>query len=233
MDWLLQRLLTPFYSPGSGGGGGNGSNDPNAGGEGGGNDPESTGGKDPATDPTPEPGKTFTQDELDALISSRLARAKRQWEADAEEARKKEQMTAEERLKAEKEEAERKAQDAQTAANQRIIAAEAKVLAVSLGVKPERVAYALKLADLSAVEVDENGDPDADAIKAAIETVINDLPELKGTQGPSRSGSEFNGGNNTDKNPWSKEHFNLTEQGRIMRENPQLAARLKQEAKGK
>ena len=28
-------------------------------------------------------------------------------------------------------------------------------------------------------------------------------------------------------NPWSKEHLNLTEQGRIIRENPELAARLK------
>ena len=231
MPWYL-RILTPFYSP-DGAGGGDGSNDPNAGGEGGGNDSEPTGGNDPATDPTPEPGKTFTQEQLDEIISKRLARERKQWEQQIEEERKKAAMTEAERLKAEKEEAERKAQDAQTAANQRIINAEAKVLAVSLGVKPERVAYALKLADLSAVEVDENGDPDADAIKAAIEAVINDLPELKGTQGPSRSGSEFNGGNKTDKNPWLKEHFNLTEQGRIMRENPDLAARLKQEAKGK
>lgn len=28
------------------------------------------------------------------------------------------------------------------------------------------------------------------------------------------------------KNPWSKEHFNLTEQGRIFRENPELAKQL-------
>jgi len=28
------------------------------------------------------------------------------------------------------------------------------------------------------------------------------------------------------KNPWSKEHFNLTEQGRLLRENPELAKQL-------
>jgi hypothetical protein len=28
---------------------------------------------------------------------------------------------------------------------------------------------------------------------------------------------------NEQKNPWSKEHFNLTEQGRLLRENPELA----------
>ena len=32
----------------------------------------------------------------------------------------------------------------------------------------------------------------------------------------------------TGKNPWSKEHFNLTEQARILRENPELATQLKQ-----
>lgn len=35
------------------------------------------------------------------------------------------------------------------------------------------------------------------------------------------------------KNPFSKEHFNLTEQGRIFRENPELAAKLKAAAEGK
>lgn len=35
------------------------------------------------------------------------------------------------------------------------------------------------------------------------------------------------------KNPFSKEHFNLTEQGRILRENPELAAKLKAAAQGK
>lgn len=33
------------------------------------------------------------------------------------------------------------------------------------------------------------------------------------------------------KNPWSKEHFNLTEQGRILRENPELAKQLRAAAK--
>ncbi|SDX89206.1 phage scaffolding protein [Tepidimicrobium xylanilyticum] len=40
-------------------------------------------------------------------------------------------------------------------------------------------------------------------------------------------------GDEYKKNPWSKEHFNLTEQGRIYRENPELAAKLKAAAEGK
>lgn len=178
-------------------------------------------------------GKTFTQDDLDAILAKRLARERKQWEQQLEEERKKAAMTETEKLKAEKEDAERRAQEAQMAANQRLIHAEARVQAVTLGIKPERIAYALKLADLSGVEVDEQGNPDAAAIKAALEAVLNDLPELRGVAAPAKSGSEFQGGAAVDRNPWSKEHFNLTEQGRIMRENPQLAARLQREAKGK
>jgi len=39
------------------------------------------------------------------------------------------------------------------------------------------------------------------------------------------------GGQDNSKNPWSTEHFNLTEQGRISRENPDLARQLKSQAK--
>ncbi len=40
-----------------------------------------------------------------------------------------------------------------------------------------------------------------------------------------------NGGGAPNKNPWSKEHFNLTEQGKILRSNPKLAEQLKAAAK--
>ncbi len=39
-----------------------------------------------------------------------------------------------------------------------------------------------------------------------------------------------NGESNPRYNPWSKEHFNLTQQGKILRENPELAAQLKSAA---
>lgn len=39
-----------------------------------------------------------------------------------------------------------------------------------------------------------------------------------------------NGKSNPSYNPWSKEHFNLTQQGKILRENPELAAQLKSAA---
>jgi len=122
--------------------------------------------------------KTITQEELDRIIQQRLQRERKKWEQQIEEERRKAAMTEAERLKAEKEEAERKAQEAQAAAHRRIIQAEAKAQALALGVRPERIEYALRLADLSEVDVGDDGEPDVAAIKAALEKVLNDLPEL-------------------------------------------------------
>lgn len=49
-------------------------------------------------------------------------------------------------------------------------------------------------------------------------------PQFKGAK-PAEGGAPNPGGAGT-KNPWSKEHFNLTEQGRLLREQPDLAKQL-------
>lgn len=54
--------------------------------------------------------------------------------------------------------------------------------------------------------------------------------EPTGITGSGASGARNNAGAPV-KNPWKKETFNLTEQGRIFKENPELAARLEKEAK--
>lgn len=51
-------------------------------------------------------------------------------------------------------------------------------------------------------------------------------PDLKGRE-PNNIGGTPPG----TKNPWSKEHFNLTEQGKLLRENPELARQLIASAK--
>lgn len=186
------------------------------------------GGHQNAGEPPTDGGKTFTQEDLDRLIQQRLQRERKKWEQQLEEERKKAAMTEAERLKAEKEEAERRAQEAQASANQRLLQAEAKVVALELGVKADRIPYVLRLADLSDVEVGDDGNIDAKALRDAVEAVLRDLPELKAVaQPPGPSGGDFNGGGSAaDKNPWSKEHFNLTEQGRILREDPERAKQL-------
>ena len=63
---------------------------------------------------------------------------------------------------------------------------------------------------------------------AALKEQYKDLfkPDLRG-----REPNNIGGAPPGTKNPWSKEHFNLTEQGRIIRENPELAAQLQAAAK--
>ncbi len=179
------------------------------GGDGGAEPQEPTGGDQGQGKGDTEPssgGKTFTQAELDAIIAKRLSRERKAWEQQLEEERKKAAMTEAERLKAEKEEAEKRANELVQAANRRIIAAEAKVAAAAAGVKPERISYVLKLADLSDIEADENGNVDSKAIAAAINAVLKDLPELKGDIMPPKGGDDFSKGQ-TKKNQLNMNDF--------------------------
>lgn len=95
------------------------------------------------------------------------------------------------------------------------------------------------LIDKSKIEVDEQGN-----IKAGLDDQLKALREMKSflfVQKQADPQGKFKGMSPADgrepakggiKNPWSKEHFNLTEQGRILRENPELAEQLKAQAGG-
>jgi Phage minor structural protein GP20. len=97
----------------------------------------------------------------------------------------------------------------------------------------------VNLIDKSKVEVDEQGN-----VKTGLEDQIKSLRESKAflfVQKQADPQGKLKGMNPADgrepskggiKNPWSKEHFNLTEQGRILRENPELAEQLKAQAGG-
>jgi hypothetical protein len=146
---------------------------------------------DPPADPPPnDPPKKIelTQEEFDAKIAERLARERKKY-ADydevktkltehekAEEERKKAEMSAQERLEAEKAEAEKKAQEAEekasqalSKANERIIKSEFRLLAKELGVRSDALDDALVLSDLSAVDVDEDGN--IKGVKEAVEAL--------------------------------------------------------------
>lgn len=68
--------------------------------------------------------------------------------------------------------------EAMKVANRRLVRADAKVMAVTLKIKPERVDHAIRLADLSGVDVDENGNVDEKALREALEKVAEEIPEL-------------------------------------------------------
>lgn len=215
--WNLQRFAAPDNGGGTGSGGA-GAGDGGAGtggqaGEGGqGGQGGSTGGTgEPGGDKGGEQKLTLTQKDLDDMIGKRLARERKAWADQLEEEKKKAAMTEAEKLKAEKEEAEKKAKAATDAANRRLVDAEAKVAAAAAGVKPEKLAYVLKLADLSQIEVGEDGTVDGKAVNAAIAAVLKDLPEL--TAGQRQVGGGTNpadgGGSNqpTDARKMSEAEF--------------------------
>ena len=133
-------------------------------------------------DPTPPAGKTFTQEELDAIIAKRLAREQKQWETKLEEEKAKANMTEQERLKAELEEAKQAGQKAAEAANRRLISAELKVEAAAAGVPADRMDALAKLADLADAAVGDDGK--VSGVKEAIASCLAANPFLlAGAQG--------------------------------------------------
>jgi hypothetical protein len=165
-----------------------------------------------------KPAKTFTEDELNEIIKKRLERERKKYEGfdeikaeyerlkKAEEERKQAEMTELERLQAKLAELEKQAQEAEQAkaqtleaANKRLIKSEFKVLAKELGVRSEALEDAFVLADLSAVEVDEDGN--VKGVKEAVEALKKAKPYLFG-------GNEYadpTPGNNETKRADSKE----------------------------
>ncbi|MEH7246470.1 scaffolding protein [Neobacillus niacini] len=135
--------------------------------------------------------KTFTQEELDKIVADRLSREKKKLEKYAdydevktkltefekfEEERKKAEMTVQERLEAEKAEADKRAQESEERANKaleqankRLLKAEFRLLAKELGVRKDALDDAFVLADMTSVEVDEEGN--VLGVKEALETL--------------------------------------------------------------
>ena len=115
-------------------------------------------------------------------------------------------------------------------AKQSLLQISARAAAAQLGVKAERLDYVLKLADLSGVEVGDDMQVDAGKVTAAVQSVLDAVPEL-GAGTPAPNTPPANPANMPPvagkDNPWTREGYNLTEQGRIMRTDPKLAERLK------
>lgn len=62
----------------------------------------------------------------------------------------------------------------------------------------------------------------SEALEQAVQAKFKELGRVPHNPG---------GGGGGDKNPWSKEHFNLTEQARILKQDPELANTMRQMAR--
>lgn len=141
-----------------------------------------SGGGDPntSTPDTAQAAKTFTQDEVNDLIKSRLERERkgqpgkdeleafRKWQDDQKSA---EQKSAE-AIKAETDRAD--------AAEKKVAALEAKLLAASKGVKPDAADDVVALAQLKV--------SDDMPLEKAIDEVLKKYPQFAGTSAPETTG---------------------------------------------
>lgn len=143
-------------------------------------------------------GKTFTQEDVDRIITERLKRERKSWEQKAADDKRKAEMSEADKLKAAADEAEQKSKAAEERANATVVKAEAKVALLAAGVKSERMGYALKLIDLSGITVTD-GEPDAAAITKQVDALLKDFPEIAGESKENAGGKEFSANDKTGK----------------------------------
>lgn len=186
-------LFTPDDGAGSGdagdagSSGGDDSADSDTGSQG-----DDAGSSDPKSD-AEEP--KFTQAQVAEMVAKERAKAQRAAEADAAKKAERAKLDETERLKAEKADAEKAAEARIAAANARLVAADAKSEALAAGVKPDRVPAFLRLVDTDNIAVDDDGNVDAKALKTAVADALKVVPEFKApaNTGGGQLGGDMNG----------------------------------------
>lgn len=164
-----------------------------------------------ATTSAPEV-KTFTQAEVDRMIENRLARERKKYQQPTTATGTTQTQTTDTAVEGAPatvevdvtEEARTQAATIIAQANQRLIQAIAQSEATKLNINPDYIADAVRLADLSAVKVNDDGTVDTKSITAALEAVLTRMPVLKAVSDTPAGGFKVGaqGGNNTQTNGW-------------------------------
>ncbi len=139
---------------------------------------------------------TFTaaqQAHIDQLIARTHGKAKTKAEADLKAWLEAEGMSAEQGANAQAQAAAAERDAARLEAVTARVEVAAERAALAAGVKPDRVARFLKLADLDVDALTDDGRPDTDAIATLIEQTLADVPEFKGTAAPPTAGGATGG----------------------------------------
>lgn len=149
----------------------------------------------PDPDPPADPPKVFTQDEVNAILAREKRAAKPADYEDLKKAAKRleeiESANASDLEKAVKAAREEGRAEVQSAANARLISAEARAVAAEM--KFKNPSLAIKATDLSDVSIGSNGDVDTAAIRTALEALATDEPYLVG-EDPPKPPPSFGGG---------------------------------------
>lgn len=160
-----------------------------------------------------EPEKKFSQADLDKAIKDRLARENKKFQKQIDDLKK--QFTAggdsEGNADAGGNQDDQSSANDQSArllaaANLRLVEATATTEAVKLGADPKFIADVVKLANLSDIEIGENGEIDSAKISKAIDEVLKRVPAFKTTVengGGFKIGGDGSGGQ-SNPNSWGK-----------------------------
>lgn len=158
--------------------------------------------------------KTFTQAEVNEMIEKRLARERKKYEQQggnnpAQEGQpgQADNNTGAGTTQVEvnvTEDARQQAAQIIAQANQRLIQAMAQSEATKLNINPDYIADAVRLADLSAVKVNDDGTVDTKSITTALEAVLERVPVFKSVAETPAGGFKVGGqgGNNQTNNGW-------------------------------
>ncbi|MDQ0377950.1 hypothetical protein [Amycolatopsis thermophila] len=193
-------------------------------------------GQQPADGQHGDGGKTFTQADLDRIISDRLGKAEQSWQQKQADQNKKIAqalgLAPDEEVDPAK--ALEQAQTTATQAQERADRAEAKVLAAAAGINPKRVDAFVKLCEISGAlkGVDRSDEKAvAAAIKGAVEKGVEEYPEFKGGTLPNASGGDRSGGQQQTVTLEQFKAMDVDERTKLYRENEGLYKQLAAEAK--
>jgi hypothetical protein len=155
--------------------------------------------------------KLFTQAELDAKIAERLARERKKYQQQGTTTA--QQQNTNEGAPAQgtttvnvdvTEDARNQAAAIIAQANQRMIQAIAHSEATKLNINPAYIADAVRLADLSAVKVNDDGTVDTKSVTDALEAVLTRMPVLKAATEAPAGGFRVGGqGGSNQSNGWT------------------------------
>lgn len=138
---------------------------------------------------------------------------------------KKNAMTDKQRADYEKQEQEKKAQALEKQLADRELALKDRENRLVVRDKLDEAKIPQKFADFVLAESEEEITKRITSLKSHIDELVAEEVQKKFKEHSTNPAG--NGGSGaTDKNPWSKEHYNLTEQGKIFREDPERARQL-------
>lgn len=156
-----------------------------------------------------------------------MGRARKGWDKEIADAAEAEGKSAEQKLRDDAAADKAAADERDAKANAKIVRAEAIPAAIEAGAKADRAKALIGLADLSDVEVDDNGDVDAAALKLAITNALAEYPEFKaGASATGASGAEHDGGDAGVVSPEQFKVMGYKERTELYNKDPEAYARL-------